>query len=141
MRVWRGFFALAGLFNLAGGLWGFFHPLAPWVDAGMAPPRYPFAFQLLLLAVAILGVGYLIVASDPPAHRGLVWIGLLTKIAGAAMTWWAVADGQLPAAARWQPLVVDLPWAVGFALFLGLVRPHVEPPRGQSSVGVGGSVE
>ena len=137
MTGWRVAFAAAGLLNLGGGLWGFFHVDAPFVAAGFPPPNYPFAFQLLFLAVAILGAGYLLVATDPPAHRGLVGVGLATKVAGAAMTWWAVADGQLPPDARLQALVVDVPWAIAFAVFLATTRPHAR----QSAVGVGGSVE
>lgn len=119
MKVWRGFFLVAGIFNVLGGLGG----LATFeAQFRHRPPNYPFAFQLLFLAVAILGIGYLMVAYDPIRNRNLVWIGLLTKIAGCTMTWWAIADGQLPTSAWWQPVVNDLIWAIGFVAFLLATR-------------------
>lgn len=118
MRRWQIFFLVAGLFNLAGGLTGFF----TMVETLDPPATYPFAFHLLFLAVAILGIGYLMVARDPRQNRAVVWIGLLTKIAGLGMSYWAIYDGQMPASTWPQPLVADLPWAIGFALFLVTTR-------------------
>ncbi len=122
MKIWRGFFLVAGAFNVLGGLAGFFTFEAQFRLQGLAPPTYPFAFRLLFLAVLIMGIGYLMVAYDPVRNRNLVWIGLLTKIAGFAMTCWAIAGGQLPASAWWQPVVNDLIWAIGFAGFLITTR-------------------
>ncbi|MEM6795722.1 MAG: hypothetical protein AAF725_17235 [Acidobacteriota bacterium] len=118
MTGWRRFFLVAGLFNIAGGLAGFWNLEKPFLEAGMAPPLYPFAHQLLFLCVMIFGVGYLMVWRDPLRHRGIVWLGLLSKIAGLGMTFWALGSDQLPASSWWQPLVADLPWAAGFGLFL-----------------------
>ncbi|MCP4656878.1 MAG: hypothetical protein GY856_15820 [bacterium] len=122
MKIWRSFFLVAGAFNVLGGLGGFFTFEAQFRLQELEPPTYPFAFQLLFIAVVILGVGYLMVAYDPVRNRNLVWIGLLTKIAGFAMTCWAIADGQLPPSAWWQPVVNDLIWAIGFAGFLLATR-------------------
>ncbi len=122
MKTWRIFFLLAGLYNVVGGSVGVvsverrFDP----------PPTYPFALQLLLAMVVVMGIGYLMVARDPPGNRGIVWIGLMTKLAGLVMSFHAIRSGQLPASGWWQPLVNDLPWAVGFALFLVRTRPKVQ---------------
>lgn len=118
MNGWRLFFFLAGLFNIAGGVMGFLGVEGSFQRRGLPPPTYPFAFQLLFLAVITLGVGYWMVAYDPLRNRGLVWIGLLTKLEGAAMTYWAMAQGQLPTAGWWQPLINDVGWAIGFVIFL-----------------------
>jgi hypothetical protein len=122
MRGWSIFFLAAGAFNLLGGAVGFFTIEAQLRRQGLPPPTYPFAFQTLFLAVAILGVAYLIVARNPPVHHDLVWIGLLTKTAGMAMSYWAIYDGQMPVASWWQPLFTDFVWIVGFAVFLATVR-------------------
>ena len=127
MRFWRGFFFAAGLYNIVvGGLVGFFGLDAHFSGMGLPPPTYPFAFQLLFLSVMILGVAYLVVSRDPPRHRDLIWLGLATKLAGFAMSYQAIATGQLPSSTWWQPLINDLVWAVGFGVFLLRTR----APRG-----------
>ena len=122
MKGWKRFFLVAGLFNILGGVAGLATLEQPYLAAGMEPPRYPFALQLLLLAVIILGFGYLMVWRDPVRNRGIVWLGAATKAAGLAMTWWALRTGQLPASSWWQPLVSDLPWLLGFSAFLYATR-------------------
>ncbi|MEM8995650.1 MAG: hypothetical protein AAGF23_12765 [Acidobacteriota bacterium] len=122
MAAWKRFFLIAGLFNLAGGTAGFFTLDKPFTDAGMPAPTYPFAFQLLFLAVMIFGVGLLMVARDPERHRGVVWLALMAKCAGFVVSLWALSSDQLPESSRWQPYVVDLPWALGFAVFLWRTR-------------------
>lgn len=123
LRGWRIFFWLAGALNIFGGAMGLVDWQRPLVEAGMPTPNYPFFAQLLLIAVVIFGVGYVMVALDPLRHRGIVVLGLLVKVAGTAMTWWAVSQGQLPREPfAVQPLFVDLPWAIGFAIFLFRTR-------------------
>lgn len=122
MKPWRVFFVAAGLFNIAGGTWGFLHPARAFTDLGLAPPRYPFLLQLLFLAVITLGVGYLVAARDPLRHRPLIALGAATKAEGAAMSFWAIHTGQLPPSAWWQPVVNDLVWLFGFVAFLVWAR-------------------
>lgn len=123
MRSWRIFFAVAGVFNILGGLSGLLLNDDNLRRHDLPAPNYPFAFQLLFIAVMILGVGYLILARDPYHNRGIAWIGLLTKLAGFFMNFEAIYSGQLPAELWWQPMVNDLPWAIGFAAFLITTRP------------------
>ncbi len=127
MGYWRVFFCAAGLYNLTGGLFGFFSLDAHFSGMGLSPPTYPFAFHLLFLSVAILGLAYLVVARDPPRHRDLIWLGLATKLAGLTMSYQAIATGQLPPSTWWQPLINDLVWAVGFGVFL--LRTEPSPRR------------
>ena len=117
MKLWRGFFCAAALFNILGGTVGFWS-VERQLAAGFEPPRYPFAFQLLFLFVIILGIGFLMVARDPKGQRGIVWLGLLAKTAGLAMSFHALGSGQLPPDQWWQPLVADLPWILGCGWFL-----------------------
>ena len=118
MKAWRIFFLLAGLYNVLGGAVGVVNVERQFDP----PPTYPFALQLLMVMVLIMGIGYLMVARDPPGNRGIVWLGLLTKVAGLVVSYQAIRSGQLPASGWWQPLVNDLVWGVGFALFLVRTR-------------------
>lgn len=130
MKYWRIFFLVAGVFNVFGGVLGLLDWRRPLAEAGLPSPNYPFFAQLLFVAVIIFGIGYLMVWRDPLGQRGIVFLGLLAKIAGMAMTWWAVAEGQLPAKPfAVQPLFADLPWAIGFALFLFQTRKNGPSPR------------
>ena len=122
MRGWRIFFLVAGVFNLVGGAVGFFVFENHLTDAGLPAPVYRHPFQLLFLLVIILGVGYLMVWRDPIRHRGIVWIGLLTKVAGWAISLHALRIGELPASGAWQPWVVDFPWILVFGAFLYQTR-------------------
>ena len=123
MKAWRVFFVLAALLNFFGGIMGWLSFAKQLTDAGFPAPNYPFFAQTLFLAVIIFGIGYLMVAADPLRHRGIVWLGLLAKIAGMAMTWWAVSLGQVPQEPyAVQPFFADLPWAIGFAIFLWKTR-------------------
>ena len=61
--------------------------------------------------------------ADPLRNRNIVWLGLLSKIGGVAMTYWAVNQGQVPADPfAIQPLFADIPWAIAFAVFLWKTR-------------------
>lgn len=122
MKGWRFFFLAAGLFNVIGGTVGFLTAPSQLDPA----PVYPFAFRLLLIFVIIMGIAYLMVARSPQDHRDLVLIGLMTKVAGLVMSFWAISDGQLPVSSWWQPVINDLPWAIGFALFLLRTRSSKE---------------
>ncbi|MEM8933339.1 MAG: hypothetical protein AAGE94_19270 [Acidobacteriota bacterium] len=122
LRRWRIFFAAAGLLGLGGGIAGFLGG-QPVPGHELPAPLYPYLLDLLFAVVIIFGIGYLMVAADPLRHRGIVVLGVLSKVAGAAATWWAVADGQIPSAAMVQPWIVDVPWAIGFAWFLWQTRP------------------
>jgi hypothetical protein len=123
MKHWRIFFLVAGLFNIFGGIMGFLNLESDLTGAGLPAPNYPFFGHLLFVAVIIFGIGYLMVWRNPLAHRGIVWLGLLAKVAGMTMTWLAVSQGQLPAEPFGvQPFFADLPWAVAFALFLWKTR-------------------
>ena len=122
MIGWRRFFLAAGVFNVFGGVMGFATLERGFSDHGMELPRYPYALQLLFLMVIIMGIGYVLVWRDPIRHRGIVWLGLMTKVAGFFMTYWALSSGQMPAANRLQPLIVDLPWGLAFAVFLWRTR-------------------
>ncbi|MEM9555503.1 MAG: hypothetical protein AAGC60_14700 [Acidobacteriota bacterium] len=120
--AWRTFFALAGLLSVGGGVAGMLGLVARPEALGMAPPLYPFAFELVFLAVLVFGLGYFLLAAAPERNRDIAWLGLTSKLGGLIISLRALDSGQLPASSWAQPLVADLPWAIGFALFLWLTR-------------------
>ena len=123
MKYWRYFFAAAALFNVFGGVMGWLNFEKQLTDLGYPAPNYPFFAQLLFLAVIVFGIGYGMVAADPLRNRNIVWLGLLSKIGGVVMTYWAVNQGQVPADPfAIQPLFADIPWAIAFAVFLWKTR-------------------
>ncbi|MEL7058931.1 MAG: hypothetical protein AAGN46_02775 [Acidobacteriota bacterium] len=134
-RGWRIFFILAGAFNVIGGAVGWATIERPFVAGGMPPPRYPFAFELLFGAVILFGLGYWMVAMAPRRHRGVVWLGLASKVLGLVISWRALAGGQLPAGQWWQPLIADAPWIVGFVWFLWTTRPDRAGPASVAGTG------
>lgn len=118
LKIWRGIFLVCGLLSVFGGIAGFFMFQQQLADAGQPAPVYTHTFQLLFLAVAIFGIGYLMVWRDPWGNRNIVVLGLLTKIAGFFISLHALDIGELPPENAWQPWVADFPWALAFLLFL-----------------------
>lgn len=112
-RTWRYFFVVAGLYNVIGGVAG-----CVLVAGGAQAAKAAFATQLLFIMVVIMGVGYLLVARSPSENRGIVTIGLMTKIAGFVVTYYAVWAGWLPSDNLIPPLFNDLPWGILFAVYL-----------------------
>ena len=127
MVFWRRFFCFAGLFNLLGGAAGFFTYRSMFADAGLPSPLYHHPFQLIFILVMILGIGYLMVWRDPMGHRGIVWIGLLTKVAGFFVSLHALRLGELPQSSALQPWIVDFPFVIAFGLFLAQTRAGSAP--------------
>src|SRR5262245_42403477 len=129
-RAWSGFFVVAALFNFAIGLplmfapdWTFglaFHD-APQSPGALAPKLWgDFGF-----CVALIGVGYLMVAFDL-TNRALVWLGIGAK-----------AFDVIVLTSRWlagitKPLVllpaaIDAAFIVGFVIFLMRSRKQTPP--------------
>ena len=120
---WRGFFLLAAAHNILGGLMLLVRFDAVLAEMGFATASPRFLLQLLFISVIIFGVAYLVIALNPLASRGLVFIGLLSKLAGAMMSYRAMYRHEL--VADWTgPLIHDVVWAIGFGVFLVYARPR-----------------
>jgi hypothetical protein len=95
-------------------LWGTFIMAFPALSArvyGFAElPREIHLWQGAGLFIALLGIGYALAASDPRQHWGIVLIGLLAKVFGAAGMCWSVFSGQVSSQVLWLLPFNDVIW-------------------------------
>jgi len=95
-------------------LWGIFIMALPAPSASV----YGFAetpddihlWQGTGLFITLLGVGYGLASTDPRQHWGIVLIGLLAKVFGAAGMCWAAFSGQVSLHVLWLLPVDDVVW-------------------------------
>jgi hypothetical protein len=115
-RLWAGLFAAAALFNFAIGIplmvarhWTLALAFRPEILQGnnLAPHLWSdFGY-----CVALIGVGYLIVAFDITRNRALVWLGIFAKAYDVViLTWRFLIDIARP--------IVLVPAAIDAAFFL-----------------------
>ena len=134
-QIYRLIFLLAGIYNIAMGLWAALAPRALFEVLDLGSPSHPAIWACLGMVVGLYGLIYLQVAfSDPERRRSavivggrrieydmtrfLIGIGLTGKVLGPIGFVLAVQSGELPL--RALPLVVfdDLIWWVPFAMYL-----------------------
>lgn len=114
-RWMSGVLVLAGLYNLAWGIWVIVWPSSCFDWLAMDPPRYPQLWQCIGMIVGVYGIGYLIAASDPLRHWPIVLVGLLGKVFGPIGFLDAAWHGLLPWRFGWLNVTNDLIWWVPFA--------------------------
>lgn len=117
-RLHRLTFLVAGIYNVA---WGIFSALRPgWLFefAGMAPPRYPEVFACLAMVVGLYGLLYLEVARRPERGWLLAAVGLAGKVLGPIGLLVLILRGQWPPATVILVATNDLVWWLPFALYL-----------------------
>jgi hypothetical protein len=73
---------IAALHNLGWAVFMSALPHAWWDWLGLARPNYEFLWPGLGFFIGFLGIGYAIASTDPVTHRGLVYVGLGTKVLG-----------------------------------------------------------
>lgn len=123
MMFWRWFFAFAAVWNIAAGLPGLIDPANDALGFGYGrTPGDLLMVRMVGLLVAIFGVGYALVASNPKAHRGIVILGALGKIATAVLIAQAFLAQSISGAAFAMGLS-DLAFAAAFIVFLWTSRP------------------
>ena len=117
-RLHRLTFALAGIYNLAWGLYSSVDPgwLFRW--AHMPPQRYPEIFACLAMVVGLYGLLYLEVARRPEAGLPIAAVGLLGKVLGPLGFAVLLLRGSWPWRAGILVLTNDLVWWPGFTLYL-----------------------
>ena len=126
--AWRWFFVAAALFNFAIGIPLFF--ARRWTFAiafrdpsvaglGLAPDLWAdFGF-----CVALIGLGYLFIATDPSRERSLIWLGVFAKAFDVITLSWRTLIGVT------HPIVL-LP-AAADAAFLAFFLIYLAKPRRQ----------
>ena len=116
MRVWKIVFAVAALFNLAVGLPLLLAPAAFYAALGQ-PVSDVLNAQVAGALIAVFGIGYAMVARDPAANRGIVWMGVIGKTPLPLIYWLNVQAGTAPMSGF--PLtLVDLAFAALFLTYL-----------------------
>lgn len=73
---------LAAVYNLGWAVFMVAMPYAWWDWLGLARPNYEFLWPGMGALIGFLGLGYAIASTDPVSHRGLVYVGLGTKVLG-----------------------------------------------------------
>ena len=114
----RAVFIIAGIYNIAWGLYAALDPGWLFRFAGMPPANYPEVFACLGMVVGLYGIIYLEVARLPERGWLLAAVGLLGKILGPiGLTILIWRDVWEPATAV-LCLTNDLVWWLPFSLYL-----------------------
>ena len=109
---------IAGIYNLAFGLFAILAPNLMFDWIAMERPKYPELWQCIGMSVGVYGIGYMIAALDPARHWPIVLVGFLGKIFGPIGMVWAVVRGTLPLQFGLANVTNDLIWLIPFALVL-----------------------
>jgi small multidrug resistance pump len=110
---------LAGLYNLAFGVWIILYPRSLFTLLSMASPTPIVIWQCVGMIVGVYGIGYICAAYSPTKHWPIVLVGLLGKILGPAGFYIAARNGDLPWRFGYVNIVNDLIWWLPFSLILG----------------------
>ena len=95
-------------------LWGIFIMALPASSAEVygfsETPHDLHLWQGTGLFITLLGVGYGLASTDARQHWGIVLIGLLAKVLGAAGMCWSVLSGQVSSHVLWLLPFNDVIW-------------------------------
>lgn len=114
----RATFVLAGMYNIAWGLYAIADPQWLFRVTGMAPMRHPEIFMTLGLVIGLYGILYLEVAREPNGGWPIAAVGLAGKVLGPLGFTVAVATGELKSSAVILIITNDLIWWLPFGLYL-----------------------
>ena len=121
MRVWTVVFVLAAVFNFAVGLPMLIAPEAMLAGLGEAVPDDLLMTRLASLLIAVLGIGYAMVARDPVANRPILWLGVIGKAPIPLLVWQSGGAAVLSSPAFLLSLG-DLAFAALFLIYLARGR-------------------
>lgn len=117
-RLHRLVFGVAGVYNLAWGVYAAFDPQWLFRYAGMPLQNYPQVFACLGMVVGLYGLVYLEVARLPERGWPFAAVGLLGKVLGPLGLIMLIWRGQWPLATAVLCLTNDVIWWVPFSLYL-----------------------
>lgn len=111
-------FILAGVYNIAWGLYAVWDPQWLFRYAGLPPLNHPQIFACLGMVVGLYGIIYLEVARVPERGWLLAAVGLLGKLLGPIGLAGLIWNGTWPRSTIVLSLTNDLIWWVPFSLYL-----------------------
>jgi hypothetical protein len=117
-KLHRLVFALAGVYNLAWGVYAVADPQWLFRTTGMPAQSSPHVFSALGMVIGLYGFIYLEVARVPERGWTLAAVGLAGKIIGPIGLAYLIATRQWPATTIFLCLTNDLVWWVPFGLYL-----------------------
>ncbi len=127
LQPWMRFLLrLAGTYNLLAGLSMicFYHE--GYKILGVSKPELILPVQMMGTLVALFGVGYHMVASDPIDNRNILLLGLLSKAIGSVVALAHVVSGTLPvwfaAVVFFADIIYVLPFFIIFQQLKRLAR-------------------
>ena len=128
-NFYRKMFALGALWNLAIGLTGLVAAdFAVTLFFGSAAVTDNFLALLMLkvvmLAIIIFGIGYYLVSLSLQHNRGLIWLGMLSKLILFSLFGFYFFQGQV-AILGFLAVCGDVLWSIGFLAFLWQTRSSV----------------
>ncbi len=117
-RFHRAVFCLAGIYNIAWGLYAALDPQWLFRFARMPLQNHPQIFACLGMVVGLYGILYLEVARVPERGWLLAAVGLLGKTLGPIGLAGLIWRGQWPPATLVLCLTNDFVWWIPFGLYL-----------------------
>jgi hypothetical protein len=117
-KLHRLIFLLAGLYNIAWGLYAAADPQWLFRYAGMELSNHPVIFACLGMVVGLYGILYLEVARVPERGWLLAAVGLIGKVLGPIGLAWQIKTGAWPSSTVILCLTNDFIWWVPFSLYL-----------------------
>ena len=116
-RLFRIAFGVAGIYNLAFGLWAAVWPLAFFQLFEIEPPRYPGIWACVGMVVGVYGLLYLYAAYKLEAAWPIIAVGFLGKVLGPIGMVTSFSDAW-PQRLGMLCIYNDLIWWLPFVLFL-----------------------
>jgi hypothetical protein len=117
MILWRIVFALAAVFNLGVGYMIVTDPASMAAQPFTGSPQEALLIKSCGWMIGVFGVGYGLVALDPLGNRGIVFLGIIGKLAMPAFAYPLYQSGAIPFES-FALTLGDLVFVVLFAWFM-----------------------
>jgi len=117
-KLHRIVFCLAGIYNIAWGLYSVWDPQWLFRYSGLPLENHPQIFACLGMVVGLYGIIYFEVARVPERGWLLAAVGLTGKVLGPIGLLQLIWSGAWPPATIVLSLTNDLIWWIPFALYL-----------------------
>jgi hypothetical protein len=123
-------FVLAAVYDGILGVLFLAAPGYPFKYFDVKPPNHLGYVQFPAALLLIFALMFLVIALDPVRRRGLIWFGVLLKIAYCAVSGWHWLTAGIPD--MWKPFtIIDLAMLVLFLWAYTILRGRAETASGQ----------